>query len=350
MRYGALPFIFAALITGMLAGLWRAGFTAIDLGLVGMVHGSLMTGSFLGSLISLERAVVIKKWYAYLVPMLGGLSMPVFFLQPGIALTMLCLASLGLIGIMTWLYSKYNEWYHLIFIAGASCWLIGNVVILMGDHYFFAAPWWMLFFLLTITAERMELARFVLLQRSRIKLLVLFLSLAFVSLLIPFHNWGKELLGLSFALVALTLLRYDMARKNARATGIHRFSGYALLTGYGWLAVAGIGMIFFPYTGLIYDGLLHAYFIGFVFSMVFAHGPSILPTVLKLGTYVFHPVLWVWLLVLNTSLALRLVADLSGNAYLRLVGSWGNALAILAFLITVVVLVVRSRMVLPARG
>lgn len=349
MRYSALPFIFAALITGMLAGLWRAGFTGLDLGALAVAHGSIMTGSFLGSLISLERAVVIKKWFAYAVPLLGGLSMPVFLLQPAIALMMLCVASLGLIGIMTWIYSKYNEWHQLIFIVGASCWLIGNVVILTGDHYFFAAPWWMLFFLLTITAERMELARFVLLQKSRIILLVVFLSLAFTSLLLPFHGWGKELLGLAFILVAFTLLRYDMARKNARARGIHRFSGYALLTGYGWLVMAGLGMIFLPYTGLMYDGLLHAYFIGFVFSMVFAHGPSILPAVLKLGSYVFHPVLWFWLIALNASLAVRLIADLLGNSYMRLIGSWGNALTILAFLLTVVVLVVRGRFALSVR-
>ena len=114
---------------------------------------------------------------------------------------MLCLASAGLVFIMGWLYMKYSEWYHLIFIVGATCWLAGNVLILTGDYYFFSAPWWMLFFLFTITAERMELARFVLLQKSRINLLTSFLGLSFISLLVPFHAGGKLLLGLSFALV-----------------------------------------------------------------------------------------------------------------------------------------------------
>ncbi|MEZ4722354.1 MAG: hypothetical protein R2813_10825 [Flavobacteriales bacterium] len=343
MRYAALPFVFASLLLGMLAGLWRAGFTMIDLSTPGNVHGSLMTGAFLGSLISLERAIVIKKWYAYTVPLIGGLSTPFFFIYPTVAYVMLCFASAGLVFIMGWLYMKYSEWYHLIFIVGAACWLAGNVLILTGDYYFFSAPWWMLFFLFTITAERMELARFVLLQKSRIILLTSFLGLSFISLLVPFHAGGKLLLGLSFALVALTLLRYDIARKNTKSNGIHRYSGYALMTGYGWLLLTGIGMMILPYSGLIYDALLHGFFLGFVFSMILAHGPIILPTILKQGTFVYHPVLWFWLFTLTISLATRLCSDLLGSVYGRLIGSWGNAIAILCFLFTVAALVFQKR-------
>lgn len=334
MRYLALPFIFASLLAGMLGGLWKAGWTVPAIAPAGMAHGALMTGSFLGSLISLERAVVVKKWYAFLVPLLGALSLFVFFIDPHYAMLLLYTASLGFVVIMSFLYLRYKEWHHLIMIAGAGCWAVGNVLVFLRGNYFIAVPWWMLFFLFTITAERMELARFLLLKTSRVRWIVFFLALAFAGVLVPFHEWGQEIFGAGLAFVAVALVRFDMARKSAKGSGIHRYSGYALLAGYAWLLVSGLAMIIFPFSGLIYDGILHAFFIGFVFSMIFAHGPMILPTVLKLGTFFFHRILWVWAMALHAGLLLRFCGDLHGDALLRLIGAWANAAAILGFFVS----------------
>ena len=75
-----------------------------------------------------------------------------------------------------------------------------------------------------------------------------------------------------------------------RGTGITRYMAVALLTGYAWLAVAGvlwldIGQMSFTDLGraahgTAYDAMLHAVFLGFVISMIFAHAPVIVPAVL----------------------------------------------------------------------
>ena len=39
-----------------------------------LVHGPLMVVGFLGTLIGLERAVALKRWWAYLIPISAALS------------------------------------------------------------------------------------------------------------------------------------------------------------------------------------------------------------------------------------------------------------------------------------
>ncbi|MEX2597644.1 MAG: hypothetical protein WEC59_12015 [Salibacteraceae bacterium] len=342
MRYAALPFIFAALIVALLAGLHRAGFNIIGISNMAGYHGALMTGSFLGALISLERAIVVKKRYAYLVPISAALSLPMFYVSPDLGYGLLVASSAGLVAIMIWLYYKYNEWHQIIFIVGAACWLIGNFSILVGDFYFFAAPWWMLFFLFVITAERIELAKFILIKLKSIALITAFLTTAFASMLLPFHSGGKEILGLGFIGVSITLLLHDIARKNIKVRGIHGFSGVAMILGYMWLFVSGVGMTFLRYSGLFYDAILHTFFIGFVFSMIFAYGPIILPTILKKGISVFHPILYIWLVALHLGLLIRVVADLSAHTSGRLVASWIDAISMLCFFLTIGILVIQK--------
>jgi hypothetical protein len=55
-----------------------------------------------------------------------------------------------------------------------------------------------------------------------------------------------------------------------------------LIAGYFWLAAGGLLWILFAQffsTGPYYDAMLHAIFLGFVFSMIFADAPIILPTI-----------------------------------------------------------------------
>lgn len=343
MRYAAMPFIFISLICAVFAGMVRVGVDFENIAGIAAFHGSLMTGSFLGSLISLERAIVVKSKLAYIVPLLSALSVVFFFIIPKVAFIILVMASVGLLVIMIVLYHRHAEWYQLIFIAGSAFWIIGNLSILVGDYYFFAAPWWMLFFLFVITAERLELARFILVKPMVIISCVVFLGLGFCAMLIPFHSSGKILLGLTFGALAILLLVNDLAFKNLKKSGVHRFSGMALILGYIWLLVSGIAMTFFDYSGLLYDAVLHSFFIGFVFSMVFAHGPIILPTVLKLGTSVFHPFLYVSLVILHIGLVIRVGADIMGDAAGRLLGSWIDLVAILLYFTVIAYALVRFK-------
>ena len=48
---------------------------------------------------------------------------------------------------------------------------------------------------------------------------------------------GYPMLGVSLLALVTWLLRYDVAMKTVRATGLPRFSAVCLLAGYAWLAV-----------------------------------------------------------------------------------------------------------------
>src|SRR5574338_1034526 len=74
----SLPFLLLALLA-LLAALW-AGLIRLGWQLPALtaqfpfLHGPLMVSGFLGTLITLERAVAIKQRWMYLSPLLSGLG------------------------------------------------------------------------------------------------------------------------------------------------------------------------------------------------------------------------------------------------------------------------------------
>ena len=112
-----------------------------------------------------------------------------------------------------------------------------------------------------------------------------------------------------------------------------------------WLACAGV--LWAAYAALddgpAYDASLHAVFLGFVMSMVFAHAPVIVPAVLRVPLP-YRRGFYVHLGLLHASLALRLIGgDLAGSLILW---QWGGILGELAILLF---LVVTAHGVLSAR-
>jgi hypothetical protein len=76
--FGRAPFVILAMIgllTALWAGLLRVGWAfptpRVDLVLL---HGTLMVGGFLGTVIGLERAVALRSWWCYLSPAATALS------------------------------------------------------------------------------------------------------------------------------------------------------------------------------------------------------------------------------------------------------------------------------------
>ncbi|HVS99923.1 MAG TPA: hypothetical protein VHE08_05340, partial [Solirubrobacterales bacterium] len=104
--------------------------------------------------------------------------------------------------------------------------------------------------------------------------------------------------------------------------------------GYGWLAVAGLLWLHYGSLlggGLAYDAMLHTVFLGFVFSMVFAHAPVIVPAVLG-AALPFRRAMYAPLALLHVGLVLRVAGDLGEDVT---AWRWGGVLdeaAILAFL------------------
>lgn len=338
-----LLFVFVNLLFGMYSGLGRMGWTSEFL--EGYLHhGAIMVGGFLSTLIALEKVIPLKKKILLAGPALSATS--IFFLWSGnfnVGVSLLIAASIGLIVVYAIYLYRQPEIYMWLMLGSAACLFVGNVVLFSREFYPLALPWWMSFLLLTIVSERLELSKFLPVTTNQKYILLGFISLFIAGIFSAFHGIGNYLSGASLVLVSIWLLRHDVIRINLRKRGLTRFSGVALLSGYLALLLTGVFFISLPDSPFAYDALVHTFFIGFVFAMIFAHGPIILPGVVGVMVKPYHPVLYVPLAFLQLSLLLRLSADLGLVDFsLQLMSGYLSAVSILIYFATVVTVLVKS--------
>ena len=337
-----LPLIFVSLLLAIWAGWLRIGWT-LPVTDAAAQHGALMTGSFLASLIFLERAVTFKNKIILLVPAVNAASVLFFlFENPIAAQWCLLLGSGGFVCMCAYFIYKYRELYYAVFLAGALALFCGNVVLLQTANYPHAVVWWMVFLLFTIVAERLELSRFLALTPWKRTALLTALGLTILSLFLRADKSGETFFAISLILIAAWLLKYDMAWHAVKLPGQHRYSAVLLITGYVWLLLSALLFILKHAVVFSYDAALHSFFIGFVFSMIFSHAPIILPAVLKWSFKIYRPVLYVWFGLLQASLIIRMAGDVWGNLSLRKWGGLLNGISILLFFITILLIVQRQ--------
>jgi hypothetical protein len=218
---------------------------------------------------------------------------------------------------------------------GAVAWFIGNCYWLAGIPITLMFFWRVAFFVLTIVGERLELSRFG--GADRRKTVFFFVATgAFVggTICAMFErNLGLRLTGLAMVLMALWLWRYDLARRTVRQSGLTRYIAASLLAGYVWLGVSGLAWLGFgdDLTLAHYDVILHAVFLGFVFSMIFAHAPIIFPAVAG-RPLLFSRVFYAHVVLLHLSLLPRIGGDLSGSIAAYKWGGMFNVVALFAFM------------------
>jgi hypothetical protein len=329
-----------SLLAGLWAGLarmgWRLPLPAPEFVLA---HGPLMVVGFLGTLIGLERAVALKRWWPYGIPVFSAVAALSLLMasDPRPSAAFGILASALLIAVFVALYRQYPSEHFIIMALSAAAWLVGNILWLAGAAIFMVVPWWVGFLVLMIAGERLELSR---LRRPpplvrvtfHLSILIILAGLAY-SYIDMFS--AVRLAGFGLFAVALWLLRYDLVWHSARQPGLPRFMSVCLIAGYLWLAAAGIfwiGLARFFSAGPAYDAMLHAIFLGFVFSMIFAHGPIILPTITGLALP-FDRAFYIHAGLLHASLLLRVTGDLGTVLPLQQWNGLLNALAILLFLV-----------------
>lgn len=343
-RLARLPLIGLAML-GLLAALWggvqRIGWAlpVLDPALP-MAHGPLMVCGFLGTLISLERAVALRAWWSYGAPLLAGTGGVLLMTGAGGMLGPLLItaASAVLVAVFGVLLRRQRERFMEVMTAGALAWLVGNLVWLFGAGVPQIVHWWIGFLVLTIAGERLELSR-MMMHAPRIQQLFLGAVALLGAGLAATSIWpdgGVRLTGGALLLLALWLARYDVVRHTIRAEGLTRYVAICLLLGYVWLFVGGALMLLSgaQVAGPIYDAYLHAVFVGFVFSMIFGHAPIIFPSVLELPLF-YRPLLYLPLALLHATLVLRTIGDVTGSVGLRRWGGIGSAAAILLFLMSV---------------
>jgi hypothetical protein len=334
-----LPVVIAALLLAIWSGWIRIGFSLPVTGFAAQ-HGSMMVNCFLASLIYLERAVTFKNKTILLLPFISAVA--VISIAAGYvtaAMYMHVLSGAGFVAMCAYFIYKYKELHYFVFFVGAFCLLLGNMVLLKTTLYASSVVWWMLFLLFTIVAERLELSRFLPSGKTRQRSLVVILAFVFISAFIPFHSGGNWMLSISIALTALWLLKFDMAFKSIRNKGQHRYSGLLLITGYAWLFITALTILVQPHFAFGYDAFLHSFFLGFVFAMIFSHAPIILPAIAKLPIKIYRPVLYVWFVLLQLSLIVRIIADLFGDITCRKYAGLTNGITIIIFFINVAVIV-----------
>lgn len=334
-----IPLLLLTLLAALWAGLVRLGWAwPLPRPDWPVSHGALMIPAFFGGLIALERAVALRRHWAFAAPLLhalGGLTLlvagngwlPALFLLAG---------AVVFLAIFAVIVRQHPATYTIIMALGVVALLVGDLLWAIGWPVFRLVYWWMAFLVLTIAAERLELGRLQCLPRGAHLSFLAAVGVTLVGLLALFGPSGVavRLVGLGFLALALWLLRYDVARRTVRQQGLPRFAAWCLLVGYAWLAVGGAWMLWAGMVpaGLVYDALLHTILVGFVFSMIFGHAPIIFPALMG-RMAVFHPRLYLPLIGLHLALTLRVLGDALTLPLWRRWGGLGNAAFILLFFV-----------------
>jgi len=310
------------------------------------LHGPLMASGFFGTVISLERAVALRRRWAYAAPLLAGVAVLASILGAPAA-TAPALAAAGsavMLAASVMIYRRQRELFTLTLGFGAASWTAGNLLWLGGHPIYVVVPWWIAFLVLTIAGERLELSRFLppspVAKRMFATLLAVLLGGVIASLVV--RPAGTVVLGIALAGLALWLMRQDVARRTVKTSGLPRFIAVCLLSGYVWLAIGGIAIVLsggLGAGGTAYDAALHAVLLGFVFSMVFGHAPIIFPAVLRVAVP-YAPYFYAPLALLHASLAVRLVGDWMAQPQWRAWGGALNGIALLAFVLGTIAAVV----------
>ncbi|MDA8368682.1 MAG: hypothetical protein M0026_02290 [Nocardiopsaceae bacterium] len=335
-----LPLLAGAALS-LAAGLWGGlGLLGFDVpqprASLAAQHGPLMALGFLGTLISLERAVALKKAWAFTAPVLaalGALTVVFGFAQPGRLL--LTAAGGWLIAVYLVLLRRRIGRDTAIQLSGAVAWYIGGLLWMRSGSVVDMVPWLAAFLVLTIAGERLELARVAFLRRGASNGMLAAAALVGAGAIAStvHTDAGWRITGLGMAVLAGWLALHDIARHTVRARGLPRYTAACLLAGYVWLAAAGVlwSVLGLPAAeGGGYDAALHALFLGFVVSMVFGHAPVILPAVLGVRLP-YHRVLYGPLVLLHAALLVRIAGDLAGVPELRVVGGVLGEVSLLAF-------------------
>ena len=315
-------------------------------------HGILMSLGFLGTLIAVERAVALRAFWAWVAPAAAAVgSLALVFGAPAVlGKGLLLVAGVVLTTVYVALHRVQRSTHNALMGVAALGWVVVAALWLANRDIALLVPWLAGFLIITIVAERLELSRLLQIsQRSRqvlVSVIVVFVVGAVVS---TFNDdLGLRVCGGAFLALAGWLLVCDLARRTVRQRGVTRFMAVGLLAGYGWLAAGGLLWLGYGFhvDDAVYDAQLHAVFLGFVMSMVFAHAPVIAPSVLR-RPFQYRPVLYIPLALLHLSLVVRVVGgDAFSSDDAWRVGGITNEIALLAF----VAGTATSLLFVPARG
>lgn len=332
-----------SLLAGLDAALLLVGLPApVTTSRLPETHGMLLVVGFIGTLIALERATALKRWYGYLAPALLGIGGILLVTDPvplAVAKAVLVAGATAFTAVYIPLWLRRYDPGLLVQLLATGFALAATVLWLGGVDFARLLPWLLAFIVLTIAAERVELA-ITLGPRAGGRLLV-HAWLVAVALLIGLANAQIGAIELGLALLALTLwlFRHDIARRTIRATGATRYMAACMLGGYFWLAIAAAVLVLaspagFPAAQPAYDAVAHGILLGFAMSMIMAHATTILPAVLHISLP-YRAAFWAPAVLLHASLVLRIwIGDGLGIRWAFVAGGALGVAALILFVLT----------------
>lgn len=331
-----------ALLAGLDAGLLLLGLPApVTTERLPDVHGMLLVLGFVGTLISLERATAWARPLGFVAPALlgvGGILLVTTPVPLMVAKIVLAAGAASFLLLYVPLWRRQYDAALLTQLLAAGLALAGAVIWIGQDTMTRIIPWLIGFLVLTIAAERVELARITMGPQAGIRLLLHGWGVTGALIVgLVFPDAGAILLGITLLSLTGWLIVHDVARRTIRASGVTRYMAACILAGYVWLAVAGVVLLLgYPTEQPAYDAVIHAIFLGYTFSMIMAHATTILPAVLHIPLP-YRPAFWAPIALLQVALVVRVwVGDGLGMPLAWQVGGVLGVAALLLFVLTAV--------------
>jgi len=318
---GMLPVGFIFLIGAILTGLWRISLIRGTLNLPPLPewlppHGHLILGGFLALLIMWERMIALNIPFLFWIPYAYALSAALLHTQNRFVQFVHILSITGWV-LHRFLAARiYHHWQKPalesggLIVLSAAMWAPGGLA--AGPV---AALAGFSFALGSILAERLELG---LKFKKRLALrasecLILWYCLLLIALW--FSVPGISMLGVTLLLLLVITAASDLNLKSSfhlnGPSELHRFLGVGLKTAYLWLGLSAMAMIFWSHLppASNKDIVIHLMGLGFVFSMMLAHAPLIMPAALRLLPP--ERPQWIWFLVFQSATLIRIAGDIS---------------------------------------
>lgn len=299
-------------------------------------HGPIMVDGFLGTVITLERAVSFDERRYMVVPfitVLGGIALLGNYII--ISQSLWLMSGVGLLWMYGVILRQQPALHTIVMGTGALLWASSHILWMLRLPFGYVASYWIGFLVLTVFGERIELSRIHISGNRAWKAArltsALFLSGLFI-LLINFKA-GMILTALGLLALSIWLILHDISRRTIHMAGLPRFISICLLTGYIWMIIGSGFMILYSFDPfhLVYDAMLHSIFLGFIFSMIFGHAPIILSSLSGIEIR-FSPGFYIYLILLHLSLVLRVVSDIMQWPVCRVYGGLFGVVAILIFI------------------
>jgi hypothetical protein len=350
VRLGLIAVAVLSLVVGIAGGLARFGVAGAP-SIAITHHAAFMIAGFLGTVISLERAVALGRGLGYGAPIASaaGAVLLLAGFASAAAISWIA-ASLALVATSVAIVRRQPLLHTVLLAVASAMWLAGNVGFALGAGGGVIESWFG-FLILTIAAERLELTRLLPRRRFAVASFRGIAALLIAAILASFIDGtaGGMAFGVALTALASWLWRYDLARRTIHASGFARFAAAALLAGYAWLALAGLAWVSLVLgQAQARDLALHGVALGFVFSMILGHAPIVVPAIARVRMR-FHARFYVPLALLHASLAVRVIAG-GEHAAWRAGAACANALAIALFAVLVAASLLRARHERQASG